>query len=189
MRRRWSGPFGRVVVVTGVTIVVLACTPASGSRRSADPAPTETATTTAAATIDAAPASAAPDATQVSTPGSGPPEADLTAEGGDAVRGQLGSYAWQDSGSDGPWLPGAPMTVGAGEPLSVRLQPAHDVASWRARFVPAGATGPTGAVVLGEGTGDAAFIAPPAGRWTVELAVIFAGGIGSASYAWLLEVT
>ncbi len=118
-----------------------------------------------------------------------PPEAQLAAEGGDAVLGQLGSYTWLQSGSDSPWLPGAPIAVGAGEPLTVGLVPAGDLADWRARYVPSNAGGPRGAVVLGEGTGDPAFRAPKAGSWTVELFVEFAAGAGTASYYWLLDVS
>ena len=118
-----------------------------------------------------------------------PPEAQLAAEGGDAVLGQLGSYTWLQSGSDSPWLPGAPIAVGAGEPLTVGLVPAGDLADWRARYVPSNAGDPRGAVVLGEGTGDPAFRAPKAGSWTVELFVEFAAGAGTASYYWLLDVS
>ena len=73
-----------------------------------------------------------------------PPAATLVAEGGDPVVGQLGTYAWRDGGSDSPWLPGAPIAVGAGEPLSLSLEPATGIASWRARSVPASADGPDG---------------------------------------------
>jgi hypothetical protein len=102
--------------------------------------------------------------------------------------GQLGTYVWFDSGTDSPWLHGAAMAVGAGEPLTVTLVPAGDLATWRARYVPAAASGPTNAVALGEGSGDAAFPAPGRGSWTVEVAVVFAVGAGSASYFWRLEV-
>ena len=98
----------------------------------------------------------------------GPPAARLAAEGGDAVAGQLGTYIWGDAGSDSPWLPGAPISVGAGEPLTVSFDPALPVASWRARMVSSDADGPDGARVLGEGAGDPSFQAPGAGSWTVE---------------------
>ena len=50
-----------------------------------------------------------------------PPDATLAADGGDGVAGQLGSYTWRGAGSDSPWLPGTPIAVGAGEPLTVRI--------------------------------------------------------------------
>src|SRR5688500_217654 len=52
-----------------------------------------------------------------------PPDAFLAVEGGDPVVGQLGTYVWLDTGSDSPWLPGAPLAVGAGEPLTLGLDP------------------------------------------------------------------
>jgi hypothetical protein len=117
-----------------------------------------------------------------------PPSAALAAEGGDPVIGQLGSYTWGDSGSDAPWLPGSPTHVASGEPLTVTLQPDVPIAAWRARYVPAGAGDPAGAVGLGEGSGRPVFGAPAGGPWTVEVAIEFAGGEGTASYFWRLEV-
>lgn len=117
-----------------------------------------------------------------------PPEAVLAAEGGDPVPGQLGTYVWLETGSDSPWLAGAPITLGAGEPLTVAFIPAGGLDTWAARFVPAAATDPAGAVVLGEGRGDPSFAAPGPGTWTLEVAVVFAAGAGNASYFWRLEV-
>lgn len=116
-----------------------------------------------------------------------PPVARLAVEGGDSVTGQLGTFIWRDGGTDSPWLPGAPITIGAGEPLSIDLDPAIGVASWRARFVPATADGPDGATVLGEGTGRPAFPSPEPGAWTVEVHVVFADALGDASYFWRVE--
>ncbi len=118
----------------------------------------------------------------------GPPAAWLAAEGGDAVAGQLGTYIWGDAGSDSPWLPGAPISVGAGEPLTVTFDPALPVASWRARMVSSDADGPDGARVLGDGAGDPSFQAPAAGSWTVEVFVEFGSSAGDASYFWRLDV-
>ena len=103
--------------------------------------------------------------------------------------GQLGTYIWRDGGSDSPWLRGAPIAVGAGEPLSLSLEPATGIASWRARSVPASADGPDGAASLGEGSGSPAFAAPGAGTWTIEVHVVFDDGLGDASYFWRLDVT
>lgn len=119
-----------------------------------------------------------------------PPQAMLAAEGGDPVVGQLGTYVWADGGSDSPWLPGAPIAVGAGEPLAVTLDGDALIESWTAIHVPATADGPAGAVTLGAGTGAASptFAAPGPGSWTVDLEVVFAAGVGSAHYAWRLDV-
>ena len=117
-----------------------------------------------------------------------PPDAALSVEGGDPVTGQLGTYVWLDSGSDSPWLPGTPLTVGAGEPLTVTLVPDGDVRSWVARYTPAAAQDPAGAVPLGDGTGKPTFAAPETGTWTLEVFVEFEAGAGHASYFWRLEV-
>jgi hypothetical protein len=117
-----------------------------------------------------------------------PPDALLSSEGGDPVAGQLGSYTWAGGGSDSPWLPGAPIAVGRGEPLQITLQPATAVASWAARRNPATATSGSGATALGEGTAVIAFPAPGPGAWTVEVTIRFTGG-GSATYAWRLDVS
>jgi hypothetical protein len=117
-----------------------------------------------------------------------PPDALLAAEGGDPVAGQLGTFLWFQTGSDSPWLPGAPLAVGAGEPLTVDLQPDGDIASWAARYSPAAVAGPDGAASLGDGTGSPAFAAPRRGTWTVELFVEFAAGAGNAHYFWRLQV-
>ncbi len=120
--------------------------------------------------------------------GDAPPAARLTAEGGDPVTGQLGTYTWAGAGSDSPWLHGAPLAVGHGEPLTLAFHPAIDIATWRARYVPVTADDPRGAIPLGEGVGAPAFATPGAGRWTVEVAVTFGDDAGSASYFWELDV-
>jgi hypothetical protein len=117
-----------------------------------------------------------------------PPDASLVEEGGDPIVGQLGSYAWGDGGSDSPWLPGAPITVGAGEPLSVTLADGTAIASWTAVRAPASATSGAGATDAGAGSGAIGFRVDQPGRWTVAVTVSFAGG-GSATWYWQLEVT
>ena len=54
--------------------------------------------------------------------------------------------------------------------------------------MPADATGPAGAITLGQGTGSPAFPAPGPGSWTVEVFLEFSAGAGQASYFWRLEV-
>ena len=77
-----------------------------------------------------------------------PPAATLAAEGGDPVAGSLGSFTWGDGGSDSPWLPGAPISVGAGEPLTVTL-PGDVPIGLAAKRVPRGHPDGVGAVALG----------------------------------------
>lgn len=118
-----------------------------------------------------------------------PPSATLAADGGDPAVGQLGSYTWLDGGSDSPWLPGTPLTVGAGEPLTVAIGGGVAVADWSARRVTAGRTDSSGAITLGGGGGPpVAFAAPGAGTWSLQVTVRFANDLGSAAYYWRLTV-
>jgi hypothetical protein len=177
----------RGIAVAFLAWLVLGCMSSS----SATPGGTEPAKATQAATSrpdppGSRPADGGPSAT---LPGlDAPPDALLGAEGGDPVQGQLGTYLWLDTGSDSPWLPGSPLTVGTGEPLTLSLDPGGDIRAWSARYVPAGATGAQGAIALGEGNGVPTFHAPGPGHWTVEVAVEFAAGVGDARYFWRLEV-
>jgi hypothetical protein len=173
--RRVIGPLLVIWIVAGCTTATASPDPSS------TPAPTPSATV--ATPSMPSPSSVAPDPT-----GDRPPDARLAAEGGDPVAGQLGSYTWADGGSDSPWLAGAPVTVGAGEPLSITLIPPVGIASWRARSVPASADGPEGATLLGEGSGPPMFSLPAPGTWTVEVHIVFADGAGDASYFWSVEV-
>lgn len=187
MTDAWSmGAIRRVLGQWLVLMVVAACTTAGASPDPSSTPPTSSMPTVATPSptmTSRSPSSVAPAPT-----GDRPPDARLAAEGGDAVAGQLGSYTWADGGSDSPWLPGAPLRVGAREPLSISMDPPVGIASWRARSVPSTADGPEGAVVLGEGAGTPAFSAPGAGTWTVEVRVAFADGAGDASYYWSVEV-
>jgi len=117
-----------------------------------------------------------------------PPDARLAVEGGDPVTGELGTYVWHGNGSDSPWLPGAPMRAGPGEPLTLTLADSDAVVAWRARVVPATQTDAAGARILGEGRGTPTFAGPGIGRWTVVVEVTFPGAAGTASYAWQLQV-
>jgi hypothetical protein len=174
--RRTRARVGGIVALAIVAIV--GCSPAI--------VPSAPAAATQVPSVSPPPATSGPSPTLAGL--DAPPEATLAAEGGDPVMGQLGSFSWLETGSASPWLPGAPISVGAGEPLTVALVPAGDVAAWRARYVPAAAGDPVGAVALGEGGGDPAFTAPRAGSWTVEVVVEFALGVGEASYFWWLQV-
>ena len=117
-----------------------------------------------------------------------PPAASLAVDGGDPVVGQLGSFTWNGGGSDSPWLPGSPITVGAGERLSVSLAGDPGVTEWTARRATPGSLDGAGAVGLGQGTAEVGFDAPPSGTWSVQLTVRFAGDRGSATYYWKVTV-
>lgn len=117
-----------------------------------------------------------------------PPAASLAAEGGDPVVGQLGTYTWGETGSDAPWLPGAPIQAATGEPLAVTLEPDVAVTAWGARRVPAGADGPEGSIEVGSGSGAPAMAAPEPGSWTLVVTIEFADGAGTANYFWQLDV-
>jgi hypothetical protein len=161
--------------------------------------PGGTAATTPSATPVASPAaeatnprrSAVPTATALSTgaPSAGqPPAASLAVEGGDPVTGQLGSFTWDGAGSDSPWLPGSPITVGAGERMAVTLATDPGIAGWAARRAPAGTVDAAGAVALGQGAGPITLAVPPPGTWSVQVTIQFAGDRGSAAYYWKITV-
>ena len=193
-------------VLAGVLALVAACavvgpgSPPAGSLQSGVPTtPTATRATAApsVARNQTVPPSPSPSPTRVPPPSASPPsvptaatppEASLSAEGGDPVVGQLGSYVWGGGGSDSPWLPGAPIAVGAREPLAVTFAGGPPVARWSARRARAGATSPIGAVPAGGGPGPIAVDAPASGSWTLAVTVEFAGGIGSATWYWRLDV-
>ena len=118
----------------------------------------------------------------------GPPVAALAAEGGDPTDGQLGTYTWGNGGSDAPWLPGARIAVGAGEPLTVTFRPETTIDTWAARAAPVTADGPAGAATLGQGSGRPRFMAPGGGTWTLEVSVVFGNAAEKASYFWQLAV-
>jgi hypothetical protein len=116
-----------------------------------------------------------------------PPAARLAVEGGDPVIGELGSYAWDNSGSDSPWVPGTPMRVGHGEQLSLTLGAAVRIEHWTAARTPAATVG-SGVVGMGEGTDAPTFASPPRGTWSVNVTTWFADNGGSAAYYWMITV-
>lgn len=187
MRSRSS--MGVATAALGIVFLAgmaLACSPSVSSESgSAAPSGSGTVTSPTHSALSGGPPTDGPSA----VPGrDAPPDALLAAEGGDPVAGQLGTYVWLETGSDSPWLPGAPLAVGAGEPLTVSLVPDGEVRAWVARYVLAAAGGPEGATSLGEDAGSPRFNAPGPGAWTVEVFVEFALGVGNARYFWRLEV-
>jgi hypothetical protein len=182
---RWSVlARSSLAVVAAVAFggLVLACTgqaPGGGSASSSAPAATALPSDPGVSASVSPPASSLP---------AGPPAASLAVEGGDAVVGQLGSFTWADGGSDSPWLPGTPVAMAAGEPLTVTVADGVAVAEWSARRVPAGTTDGAGAVGAGGGPAPVTFAAPGPGSWSVQVDLTFAGGLGAAAYYWQLTV-
>lgn len=189
-----------VLAILSVALLCGACG-GTGTATSASPVASSTPTLPTAAPTAAPPTAGptvtvAPTARETSNPSASPssktstepPQASLAAEGGDPVKGQLGSFTWAGGGSDSPWLPGAPLHVGAGERLMVSTPPGPGVTEWTARRVPAGSTDGSGAVALGGGPAPVAFDAPTTGSWSVQVAIRFTGDLGSATYYWRLDV-
>jgi hypothetical protein len=170
-----------VVAVVAATIIAVGCGPTAT-------APTLAPTVTPPSTTSSAPSSPPAPPSPSLAGRDAPPDALLGADGGDPVTGQLGTYVWFGTGSDAPWLTGAPLTVGSGEPLSLRLEPEGRIAVWEVRDLPAAAGGPEEARTIAKGTGAPAFEAPGSGTWTVEVTLEFAGGAGRAAYFWRLKV-
>lgn len=158
-------------LVAGVMLAVVAA--------ACGPAPA----TPASAPVE--PASAGP--TFPADPLAEPPTAMLAVEGGDPVAGALGSYTWGDVGSGGPWLPGTPITVGAGETATVSVDQRLPITAWRARV----AAAPDGSLANGLSSGGPpiAFGVPGPGAWTIEVTIDFRDGIGQATYYWRMTVT
>src|SRR5262245_44297418 len=158
---RWTVP----IVVVAMALVA-ACT-SSGGSGSTPRGPDEPGTSPSGSIPDvtSSPAGAAtrsPAASLIAEP----PAASLKAEGGDPVGGQLGSYTWDGSGSDSPWLQGSPIRVGAREPLTVTIAGDPAVGDWTVQRVEGGTTGGTGAIAMGSGQDvPIRFVAPAAGSW------------------------
>lgn len=172
------------LIVLVVALVVAGCARGSTSLSTSTATPTSLPPVASPSAL----ASAAGSAVGSPTTDALPPDASLAAEGGDPVVGQLGSFTWGDGGSDSPWLPGALITVGAGEPLSVTLVDGTTIAGWTAVRAPAKSTSGAGAVAAGEGSGAIGFAVAEPGRWTVAVTIGFLGG-GSATWYWQLDVT
>jgi hypothetical protein len=176
-----SAPRRAVVAVVVATIIAVGCGPTVT-------APTRAPTGTPPNASSLAPSSPPAPPSPSLAGRDAPPDAILAAEGGDPVTGQLGTYVWFGTGSDAPWLTGAPLTVGSGEPLYLNVVPEGRIAGWEVRDLPAEAASPEEATTIAKGTGAPAFEAPGAGTWTVEVTLEFAGGAGRAAYFWRLKV-
>ncbi|MBI3749814.1 MAG: hypothetical protein HY262_13365 [Chloroflexi bacterium] len=186
-------------------MLVGACSVAAEPSRSSVasvPSPTSQPSVAVAAT---SPSEAAPDSTPTATdvvnpttdvPFSPdptltpPPDGLLAVEGGDPVVGELGTWSWNNAGSDAPWLPGYPIRVGVGERLTFALAERVPIESWTvSRVPPSSVPGNDGAVAMGDGTTSAIAVpAPPVGKWSVSVHVRFAGNRGDATYYWAVTV-
>jgi len=169
-------------------VLVGACTTTGSTASPPGAAATPTATAGASLAVASAPSPTARPPVIAATAVE-PPAASLRAEGGDPVVGQLGSYTWAGGGSDSPWLQGSPIRIGAGEPLLVTVVGDPAVGAWAARRVAAGTTDGRDAAALGPGSASPIrFVAPGAGRWSIQVTIQFADGSDTAAYYWLLDV-
>ncbi len=189
-----------------VLLVAIGCGDRASSRgpSTAPSPPTAGATPVAAITSSAAPSrwvrrtrpSPSP-ATSPADPPADPPGAVLSAGGIQPIEGEIGSYTFDESGSDGPWLPATalrPVSIRAGAAISIRLRPGGRITSWVARISPASdeqgeiqeglARGGSG----GEGARVIRFAGPERGSWVLMVEVTYARGRGSGAYYWRLEV-
>lgn len=174
--------------ILSVVLLASACTTGSASGA---PSGSPTVTVATSPSTSGPSATAAPTASAAAPTGPSsaePPPASLAVEGGDPVDGQLGSFTWAGGGSDSPWLPGAPLTVGSGERLTVSVADGLGVDGWSASRVPSGTANGVGAVALGSGAAPVTFAAPDPGSWSVQVTLRFAGDLGSATYYWQVTV-
>ena len=182
--RRWP------LVLAGLVLVASASLAGCGSGIRASVAPSPSAVTQTAAPTEAPTETptAVPTATPQVSPVPTPPLAALRVEGGDPVEGQLGTYVWDDAGSDSPWLPGSPISAASGEPMSVTLSPSLVPSTWSVVIAPAANGDGSGATKIGDGTGAMEVTAPAPGTWTLAITTTFEDH-GSATWFWLLEVS
>jgi hypothetical protein len=118
-----------------------------------------------------------------------PPAAALSVEGGEPVAGVLGTFTWQDSGTDAPWLDGNPIQVASNEFLTLTMAEPIAIASWHVSRQPPGSRDGMGAVGIADGIGEpVTFPAPPPGPWSVMVDIRFAENSGSGNYFWLVQV-
>ncbi len=192
--------------VTGVLLIAGGCSAVPGSSElPATPGvavsrPTATVAAPASPADAATPESSATDPQAAGEPSGSPsgpdpsltppPDGSLGVEGGDPVIGELGSWSWRNSGSDAPWLPGNPIHIGAGEQLTFTMVEPVTIVNWQvSRVLPTAIPGGDGAVGMATGTDQPiTFKAPPGGRWSVSVDVVFADNQGGAVYYWAVTV-
>ena len=182
------------MALISIGLLVAAC-----ARTGADATPSPSASPVPTAVVASANAAASPEPSPSYEPELSPSAPDesrmpeppaglLAVEGGEAVKGELGTFTWENGGSDAPWLDGTPIHVGAGERLAVTFSEPVGVSKWTASRVPPGNRSGIGAIGMGEELpAPIAFDAPPRGSWSVSVDVWFQN-FGSASYYWLVNV-
>lgn len=190
LRRPSARPFALAVI--SASLLFAGCSRSGNSPVTSDTVPTPTPvlpSATARSPIESSPEVPPSGSLPVEPPIPEPPAASVAVEGGDPVVGELGSFSWQNSGSDSPWLPGNRIRVAAGERLTVTLAEPLAVANWTASRVPSDDRDGPAPIGLGEGSGGPVSFAVPAhGTWSVLVTIWFADNLGSAAYYWLVEV-
>jgi len=176
------------LAATLVAIVVLTVGCGAGTVTPSVPATCPTVSTGPSAATDVpTPATEPSPPVAPASPAVAPPEATLAVEGGDPVVGQLGTFEWGRGGSDGPWLPGAPIRAGTGEDLHLTLRPDTPVTAWTGLLAPSASPGGIGATSIGDGSVPIGITVPGRGSWTLAV-TIRSDGRGSATYFWRLTV-
>jgi len=145
----------------------------------------------------APPASVAPEVTDPAPVISLPPLAVLSVDGGEPITGALGTYVYEGSGSDAPWLPAAslePVQVPAGATLELKLEDASAFVSWSAQVAAADDVRGESRTGLGQSEGSermesAAFASPETGQWVLAVRVFYPDDRGDAFLFWLLDVS
>ncbi len=132
-----------------------------------------------------------------SPPGSRlPPPAVLAGGDGGPVTGALGSWTFENDGSDSPWLPAAALSeiqAAPGARLTVQLAGGEPIGTWSAQVAPAADTSgerPSGAGGRDEAEPPLASVALetlPAGRWVLAVRLQLADGRGDATWYWLVS--
>jgi hypothetical protein len=136
----------------------------------------------AAAATGSPPAAAAP--TRVP---SAPPTALLGAAGSELVAGELGSYTWQQAGSDAPWIiVPARNAARMPSPYRIELEPGPEPLRWIVAWAPI-ERGLAGAIAgHAQGSGAIRFPGPDGrGAWSLRLEADF-GSLGRATWYWRL---
>jgi len=130
-----------------------------------------------------------PDPTLEPPPGATlePPPGATLVVGDRRLPGEVGSYVWAGGSDSAPWLPAAALeraVVPAGARAEVEIAGSLAVESWTATS--AGADDPTAEqkAPRGADTGPPLFNLPADGEWVVAVHVIFASGLGDATWFW-----
>ena len=189
----WPGAHRAAVIVGLVGAVVAGCgtgglpaiTPPSLGPASPTAAPVSTPTPVPPTPVPPTPTPAV--TTQASLPE--PPGATLSGLASGPGDGILGSFTWDGSGSDAPWIvPPDASTAAPGTGLGVVFTPEASPVDWTARWAPVTHSG-AGDVASGvDGAGPVAVAAPgEAGEWSLQLEASFGQG-RSGTWYWRLEV-